>query len=95
MKKKISFIINNENINENIFKVINNFLSKQVMFKEFLNEYVILMKMSSACKETKGGHVKKSFVIGKRRNNKTVVFTWRVSSQNHPFQPKQKNYLQH
>lgn len=85
MKKKISFIIT---INENIFKIISNFLPKQIIFKKFFNEYVILVKMSSVCKEMKGGHVKKSFVNRKKRNNKAIVFTWRVSSQNRSFQPK-------
>lgn len=71
MKKKISFIIT---INENIFKIISNFLPKQIIFKKFFNEYVILVKMSSVCKEMKGGHVKKSFVNRKKRNNKAIVF---------------------
>lgn len=55
-------------------KLINNFLSKQIVSKKFLNGYIILMKMPSVYKEMKGGHVKKSFVNRKRRNNKAIVF---------------------
>lgn len=67
-------ILYNKTINDNIFKINKHFLSKQIVFKEFLNGYIILMKMPSVYKEMKGGHVKKSFVNRKRRNNKAIVF---------------------
>lgn len=67
-------ILYNKTINDNIFKINKHFLSKQIVFKEFLNGYIILMKMPSVYKEMKEGHVKKSFVNRKRRNNKAIVF---------------------
>lgn len=90
-------ILYNKTINDNIFKINKHFLSKQIVFKEFLNGYIILMKMPSVYKEMKEGHVKKSFVNRKRRNNKAIVFFFFLHDVSvlkiTLFKQNKKNYL--
>lgn len=89
MKKKIFFITI---INENIFKNINNFLSKQ-NFKEFLNIWIYNSNEDcQAC--VKKWKEDKSFVNRKRRNNKAIIFLYDVSVLKITlFNQNKKNYL--